>query len=94
MSEVSDGGPAFPTEQTKYMFTGDDVGKMEMVEGTKVLSGGMSLRDYFAAHCPVTYSEFLHGCSGAQTATAKESLDAYSRLRLEYADSMLKARQS
>lgn len=56
-------------------------------------SQGMSLRDYHAAHCPITFSEFLRAWSKTDIASAEESIAAYATLRQRYADAMLKARR-
>ena len=55
-------------------------------------SWGMSLRDYFAAHCPITFSEFVAGWNKTAQATTPETLAAFSRFRFLYADAMLAAR--
>lgn len=52
MSKIDDGGPAFPVEMRVSGWSSDPL-------ATPVLKqfGGMSLRDYFAAHCPDTWIE-------------------------------------
>ena len=52
----------------------------------------ITLRDYLAAHCPVSFSEFLRGWTNTETATATTSMEAYAVLRYRYADAMLKER--
>lgn len=53
---------------------------------------GMSLRDYFAAHCPLTFTEFLAGWKFSATATTSEALKAWAEIRTDYAAGMLSAR--
>jgi hypothetical protein len=55
---------------------------------------GISLHDYFAAHCPITFTEFLLGWKRAKEAPMDEALGRFAELRHEYADAMLKARKS
>lgn len=66
-----DGGPAFPCEKKYQEFTRQE---------TPIGFPGMTLRDYFAAHCP----EFPHGnLLWSQIASA----------RYAYADAMLAERE-
>ncbi len=58
---------------------------------------GMTLRDYFAAHSPITLTdavEFLDTYGGEVTGPwpPKEVLRTLADLRIEYANAMLKAR--
>lgn len=47
---MKDGGPAFPTSKPIFMAQKDGNGDVMLVQGSeKQLTGGMSLRDYFAA---------------------------------------------
>ncbi len=57
-------------------------------------AGGMSLRDYFAAHAPITYQdayEWLE-CYGGECVgpwPSKSVMETLVRLRFEYADAMI-----
>lgn len=48
MSKVNDGGPAFPYTQVTWQRYSDELGYAKTREVTGI-SGGMTLRDYFAA---------------------------------------------
>ena len=81
MSNKKTGGPAFPVTEEALM---------------RKLSG-MTLRDYFAAHSPITLTdavEFLDTYGGEVTGPwpPKEVLRTLADLRIEYANAMLKAR--
>lgn len=90
-NEIKDGGPAFPQ--------GQSIGDISSVEG------GMSLRDYFAAHAPVTCIDanqsLLQQPDAARFATCDHDgampmpliIKELVRLRWEYADAMLAARE-
>lgn len=68
MIEHDDGGPAFPTDS-------------EHQSGPNTYHfTGMTLRDYFAVHCPKRLDSYL-------------SLDDEAEMRYRYADAMLKARK-
>ena len=54
---------------------------------------GLSLRDYFAAHCPISFGEFVNGWKRTATASTSETMEAYARFRVLYADAMLAARK-
>ena len=61
-------------------------------------TGGMTLRDYFAAHAPITYQDAVDwlDCFGGEVTGPWPSgriIDVLSDLRMEYADAMLRARQ-
>jgi hypothetical protein len=51
--------------------------------------GGLSNREFYAAHCPITFTEFLKGWKKTQEATMEETLQRYAEFRFEYADAML-----
>ena len=85
MSKINDGGPAFPT----LMKCGDLV----------VSDGGMSLHDYFAAHCPITQPEAVEIANDLNVLIdAERNLEGlmrwYADLRVRYADAMLAARSA
>ncbi len=90
-NEIKDGGPAFPQ--------GQSIGDISSVEG------GMTLRDYFAAHAPVTCIDanqsLLQQPDAARFAACDHDgampmpliMKELVRLRWEYADAMLTARE-
>ena len=75
MSEIKDGGAAFPTVSTQYNIDHDqfEVGSY----------GGMSLRDYFAAHAPEPPVWWKYDV---------EHEEQYYKWRWHYADAMLAQR--
>ena len=58
------------------------------------INGFVELRDYFAAHCPITLTEFAKGYTKINEDSTTESLAAFAIFRFRYADSMLKVSQS
>ncbi len=56
-------------------------------------SGGMTLRDYFAAHCPMTLETYLMGVdkSKIQTWKTADALGSFANARYQYAQAMLKS---
>jgi hypothetical protein len=91
MRTINDGGPAFPIPLT------DDQEQEWNRSMGGVSANGMSLRDYFAAHCPITIEEAVDIAIGAEELIAGERklddlLRFYADLRLRYADAMLAAR--
>ena len=77
----TDGGPAFPIH-------------VKDISGGFVGYNGMSLRDHFAATCPVTFDEFIK-IFGLLDACAPSfiTIQRYANFRMEYADAMLAARE-
>lgn len=81
---INNGGPAFP-----------------LPEGSETSAGseGMTLRDYFAAHCPITVEEAADIASGIgmfsdeEERTLDRLIDFYASVRVKYADAMLAARK-
>lgn len=61
-------------------------------EGFKLATceDGMTLRDYFAAHAPLTLEDALRGQTEI---TLKQALKRIAHLRYIYADGMLEARE-
>lgn len=56
---------------------------------------GMTLRDYFAAHCPIGFETYLKGLSPAMIEKGiTAALESYVTARFQYADAMLKAREA
>lgn len=74
-----DGGPAFPTSEEHGFNSG---------------APGMTLRDYFAAHAPIGVADANEAFyrEHGRNARTSEMLDVLARLRIAYADAMLKAR--
>lgn len=93
MSEKPNGGTAFPTMP---IYSGDD----EVVKA----SGGMSLRDYFAAHAPQHRVEFdgpdqlleflgtKNVSPGGLEGKARDAARVQAKLAYIYADAMIKER--
>jgi len=82
------GGPAFPAMEVRTHDTGDIVHNA---------SQGISVRDYFAAHAPITWQdaiEWLDTYGGEVVGPwhPERIMDTLVMLRSEYADAMLKAR--
>lgn len=78
-NEIDDGGPAFACSG------------LSGLPNDQFLYGnnGMSLREYFAAHCPITLSEFLMGWKLAKEAPTEVALARFAAFRFDYADAML-----
>ncbi len=87
-----DGGFAFPLAAIPPTATFD--GQMHRHTLFQPANPGMSLRDYFAAHCPITFSEFLQGWKRTHEASTDEALERYAEFRFEYADAMLTAKRN
>lgn len=89
MSKIYDGGPAFPVD---YLESEKKDKGFRYRRG-----GGITLRDYFAAHAPVDFQMALQ-VFGAQdiNLTDDETRAAFfaiwAMLRTEYADAMIAAR--
>ena len=88
MAQMKDGGPAFPGD--KYMKNGDGWGTYA--------HGGMSLRDYHAAHAPIGIAE-MESVLGRAVDLSNEQACAVvfmllAKTRLLYADAMLAAREA
>lgn len=55
---------------------------------------GMSVRDYFAAHCPITFTEYMRGEPlKSNDLSTDDFFERFCNLRMRYADAMLKARK-
>jgi len=92
MSNTNTGGPAFPCDPFA-------ASEPKNVAEAKRLAEGMTLRDYFAAHAPITLTdavEFLDTYGGEVTGPwpPQEVLRTLADLRVEYANAMLKAREA
>lgn len=79
MTNQQNGGPAFPTSEEHGFNSG---------------APGMTLRDYFAAHAPIGVADANEAFyrEHGRNARTSEMLDVLARLRIAYADAMLKAR--
>lgn len=80
MSEIKDGGPAFPVSDP-FKFDPKDLNEM------KRLAGGMTLRDYFAAQA---LPRFI---SHDRNRLPISKPDEAARQAYQYADTMLKVRE-
>lgn len=75
MNERETGGPAFPTDT-----------EQQIGSGTWHFEG-MTLREYFAAHCPITWTEAQeYNCSNT------DEMIFFTSIRYEYADAMISER--
>lgn len=79
MNTQNDGGPAFPVPN----------------DANVNCQEGMTLRDYFAAHAPVTLQDARYACSyhgygeGWSDAERAASVAVLALMRFEYADAMI-----
>lgn len=81
--ETGDGGPAFPTEPVY----GPDY-KPDRCNG-------MSLRQYYAAHAPITIAEAAIAFQGPDAEASYERIiGVLAKMRFAYADAMIKADQT
>lgn len=82
MSNLNNDGATFPGEQ---------YGAWEWYDTGK----GMSLRDYFAAHAPITLDDArdVMESTGRTSFTWEELIDTLAQMRVKYADTMLKERE-
>jgi hypothetical protein len=80
MSTNKDGGPAFPVVTNQYHFGFDE-------SMPAAVSGGMTLRDYFAAKA----MQVVHAPSGRY---GPEGLQQVAEQSYAVADAMLKAREA
>ncbi len=85
MSAANDGGPAYPSVDERHAMK----------------YFGMSLRDHFASNAPITMADAYAACALSPSddpISIREYRDALmgalARLRYEYADAMLAARES
>ncbi len=87
MSEIDDGGPAFPGAKTDFV---PDVmgGRQAIAE----ISGGMSLRDWFAGQALTGVLTTATGLGGSSKAERAELFGEVSGIIYELADAMLAAR--
>jgi hypothetical protein len=80
------GGPAFPCYEFKESY------------GQMMAVGGMTLRDYFAVHAPITYQDAIEwlDCYGGEIVGPWSSTEITATLvdlRNNYADKMIEARK-
>jgi len=83
-----DGGPAFPRPASEYTKDGS------CADGNHAISAqtGMTLRDYFAAHAPITFQDACDAI-GEDGYSYKEAFTRLARMRMAYADAMLAERE-
>ena len=85
---MNDGGPAFP-------FSGEAV---DADTYKFITQGGMSLRDYFSAHAPISFNDAKHVCGFAHDSDINNDTNrgtimaVLALMRVEYADAILKER--
>ncbi|VWD49610.1 hypothetical protein BLA17378_08621 [Burkholderia aenigmatica] len=84
MSEINDGGPAFPVDDPFVLEPGDK-------EWLKRLASGMSLRDWFAGKA---MQGFIAARANAFSGTPDEFDDRIGSWAYETADAMLRAREN
>lgn len=82
--DKDDGGSAFPEVFTDFHANDGQHGRHDTYS-----AGGMSLRDYFAAHAPSMTEQWFKGSGGKA-----HWLEAEAAWRFAYADAMLKERTS
>lgn len=80
MSNINDGGPAFPVHDPFA------VHQPSNVDEAKRLAGGMTLRDYFAAKA-------MQGFAASSNDVGWRSMDQIAETAYEWADAMLRARK-
>lgn len=92
------GGPAFPhTFQTLAAPLNAEPDKLHPAEPVTVVSHGMTVRDYFAAHAPLDMADArnhwhkMHG-SGSRQPSMQDIMATLALLRGEYADAMMAER--
>lgn len=96
MSDIKDGGPAFPSQDVRDVMDDRAPGGWR----TELQSeGGMTLRDYFAAKALETaYHFFADGYCGhiddGQVEVDEHSSGTVAAVAYEIADSMLRAREA
>lgn len=89
MNTKNTGGPAFPSHEAGIS------DPREQISG-----GGLSVRDYFAAHAPITVDDAMLacGCDAASIGMLPRAqrtiiLAALTEMRVDYADAMLAERE-
>ena len=93
MSKINNGGPAFPMAKVTVLAEDGTPN-----EACSLTHDGMTLRDYFAAHCPITIEQAVVIANDLDLPTdVVRSFDGlmrwYAELRVRYADAMLAARE-
>ena len=84
--------PAFPQLSVDSV---QSDGYGDIIESFTASERGMGLRDYFSAHAPITLEDVRADARNQNvTLTTRECMEWLARLRIIYADAMLKARQS
>lgn len=88
MSEIKDGGPAFPVVTGPYE---DGSGYGHWEGESKWQFGGLTMRDYFAAKAMQGMRAYP-GCASMGSHHNNNSFDGVADLAYVYADAMIKAR--
>jgi len=88
-----DNQPAFPqqTQMMSFRQKPDGTTESEPV-GHPVMRGGLSMRDYFAAHAPITLEEARAVHAHRMDVSFEQVFLTWSQMRFAYADAMLRAR--
>lgn len=89
MSAPNDGGPAFPVVQTQEHWVRDNEDKFQVI-GLVESTGGMTLRDYFAAKAMQGALSGHHAHAGHEDYWPPAGVASYA---YEMADAMLAARK-
>lgn len=77
--DAKNGGPAFPT--------------LAVVGDAALSDGGLSVRGYFAAHCPITVEQAVEiaDVGGVEPGDLDDLLRWFAEIRVRYADAMIAA---
>lgn len=92
MTDQPDNPPAFPyPSKPRGYGQSSDSGQHYVIYGGQP---GMTLRDYFAAHAPLTFADAVEHWRGKGESTSYEQvMKTLAAMRMAYADAMLRARQ-
>jgi hypothetical protein len=80
------GGLAFPQ---LIIESGERDGHGDQIDPITASEGGMTVRQYFAAHAPITFSDAVAYHDGA--ASYEQTLKTLAQMRLAYADATIAA---
>ncbi|WP_404291476.1 hypothetical protein ACD578_05215 [Microvirga sp. RSM25] len=92
MNKYRDGGPAFPQLDVE---SGQRDGHGDLIEPFTTSAGGMTLRDYLAAHAPISFemaAQVFGDVPPFNDANRAAFLAVWALVRYEYADQMLRER--
>lgn len=90
--QIETGGPAFPSIEQTDEWSENQGGYVPKF----YTEGGMTLRDYFAAHAPITFDD-IRGIMGSSFDPSRDMdrlaiIAVLAHARAEYADAMIAAR--